>query len=136
MFFCDICKIFKSTFFEEPLRVTTSASSSRYLKTHQNDIFVFCNNSGSPHPKLPHKILEIFKLVVGSVRVIPLSLGFTVILVRAKAVVCSCSSKQVFLKTGLQTFKKKIPIQVFYCEICKVFKNIFLKEYVQWLLLL
>ena len=35
MFFC---KIFKSTFFTEPLRLTTSGSSGRYLKANQNDI--------------------------------------------------------------------------------------------------
>ena len=38
MFFCDLCEIFKSTFFIEPFRVTTSGSSGRYLKTYQNDI--------------------------------------------------------------------------------------------------
>ena len=32
MFFCNFCKIFKSTFFTEPLPVTTSSSSGRYLK--------------------------------------------------------------------------------------------------------
>ena len=38
MFFRYFCKIFKSNFCTEPLRVTTSGSSGRYLKTYQNDI--------------------------------------------------------------------------------------------------
>ena len=38
MFFCDFCEIFKRTFFTEPLRVTSSGSSGRYLKSNQNDI--------------------------------------------------------------------------------------------------
>ena len=59
MFFCDFCEIFKSIFFTEPLRMTLSGSSGRYLKANQNDInsgnnsafnanaeriFVFCDN--------------------------------------------------------------------------------------------
>ena len=59
MFFCVFCEIFKITFFTEPLRVTTSGSSGRYIKAYQNDInsgnnsafnanteriFVFCDN--------------------------------------------------------------------------------------------
>ena len=63
MFFCES---FKSTFFTQPLRVTTSGSSDRYLKAYQNDIswnnnsdfnantertFVFCDNFGSRHSK-------------------------------------------------------------------------------------
>ena len=66
MFFCDFCESFNSTFFTEPLRVTTSGSSGRYLKAYQNDInwgnnsdfntntersFVFCDNFGSRHPE-------------------------------------------------------------------------------------
>ena len=66
MFFCDFCEIFKRNFFTEPLRVTTSGSSGRYLKSYQNDIswgnnsdfnanteriFVFCDNFGSCHPE-------------------------------------------------------------------------------------
>ena len=66
MFFCDLCEIFKSTFFIEPFRVTTSGSSGRYLKTYQNDIdwgnnstfyantehiFVSCDNFGNHHPE-------------------------------------------------------------------------------------
>ena len=54
IFFCEI--------FTQPVRVTTSGSSGRYLKTYQNDIkmtlmltlnvfFVFCNNFGSNHPE-------------------------------------------------------------------------------------
>ena len=38
MFFCDFCESFNGTFFTEPLRVTTSGSSGRYLKAYQNDI--------------------------------------------------------------------------------------------------
>ena len=66
MFFCDFCEIFKSTFFTQPLRVTASGSSGRYLKSYQNDInwgnnsdfnanteciFDFCDNFGSFHPE-------------------------------------------------------------------------------------
>ena len=66
MFFCNFFKIFKNTFFTEPLRVTTSGSSGRYLKTYQNDInwgnnsdfnantehiFVCDDNFGSRHPE-------------------------------------------------------------------------------------
>ena len=66
MFFCDLCEIFKNTFFTKPLRATTFGSSGRYLKAYQNDInwgnnsdfnanteriFVFCNNFGSRHPE-------------------------------------------------------------------------------------
>ena len=32
------CEIFKTTFFTEPLRVTTPGSSDHYLKAYQNDI--------------------------------------------------------------------------------------------------
>ena len=75
MFFCVFWEIFKSTFFTEPLRVTTSGSSGRYLKAYQNEInsgnnsdfnanteriFVICDNFGSRH----HKIFEIFKRMV------------------------------------------------------------------------
>ena len=64
MFFCDFCEISKNIFFTEPLRVTTSGSSGRYLKTYQNDInwgnnsdlngntehiFVSCDNFWSCH---------------------------------------------------------------------------------------
>ena len=38
MFFCDLCEIFKNTFFTKPLRATTFGSSGRYLKAYQNDI--------------------------------------------------------------------------------------------------
>ena len=66
MFLCDFCEIFKSTFFTQPLRVTASGFSGRYLKSYQNDInwgnnsdfnanteriFVFCDNFGSFHPE-------------------------------------------------------------------------------------
>ena len=66
MFFCDLCEIFKNTFFTKPLRATTFGSSGRYLKAYQNDInwgtnsdfnantersFVFCDNFGSCQPK-------------------------------------------------------------------------------------
>ena len=66
MFFCDFSEIFISTFYSEPLQVTTSGSSDRYLKSYQNDInwgnnsdfhdnseriFVFCDNFGSRHPE-------------------------------------------------------------------------------------
>ena len=36
--FYDFCQVFKSTFFTEPIPVTTSYSSGRYLKTYQNYI--------------------------------------------------------------------------------------------------
>ena len=36
--FCDFWEILKNTFFTEPLWMTTSGSSGRYLKTNQNDI--------------------------------------------------------------------------------------------------
>ena len=32
--FCAFYQLFKNTFFTEPLRVTTSSSSGRYLKTY------------------------------------------------------------------------------------------------------
>ena len=66
MFFCDFCDIFKSTFFTETLRVTTSGSSDLYLKAYQNvfnwgnnsdlnanteGVFIFCDNFGSRHPQ-------------------------------------------------------------------------------------
>ena len=66
MFFCDLCEIFKNTFFTKPLRATTFGSSGRYLKAYQNDInwgnnsdfnantersFVFCDNFGSCQPE-------------------------------------------------------------------------------------
>ena len=34
MLFYDLCEVFKSIFFAEPLPVTTSYSSGRYLKTY------------------------------------------------------------------------------------------------------
>ena len=37
--FCDFCEVFKNIFFTKSLRVTTSGSSGRYLKTDQNDIY-------------------------------------------------------------------------------------------------
>ena len=61
VFFCDFCKIFKSPFSTEPLGVTTSGSSVRYLKAYQNyinwgntsdfnanteRIFAVCDNTG------------------------------------------------------------------------------------------
>ena len=68
MFFSDFCEIFKSTFFTEPLRVTTSRSSGHYLKAYQSDIN-WGNNSGfNTNTELflsfaitldVHKILEI-----------------------------------------------------------------------------
>ena len=36
---------------------------------------------------------------------------------------------------GLQFYLKKTPALVFSCENCEIFKNTFLTEYVQWLLL-
>ena len=50
------------------------------------------------------------------VTVKPLSLGFTVILLMTEAVVRWCSSKQIFLKTGLQTYnfvKKRFQYRFF-----------------------
>ena len=35
----------------------------------------------------------------------------------------------------VQLYLKEVPIQVFSCEICKVFKNIFFTEHLQFLLL-
>ena len=67
----------------------------------------------------------------------------------AEAVVCSCSSKLLFLKnfanfTGkhlLQSLFNKVgslktPTQVIFCYICKVFKSTFFPENFQWLLCL
>ena len=66
MLFYDFCQVFKSTFFTEPIPVTTSYSSGRYLKTYQNyinwvnnsvlnaktePIFVFSDNFGGRHPE-------------------------------------------------------------------------------------
>ena len=51
------------------------------------------------------------------------------------------SHSQVFFKIGaLRNFaifgiKKKTPTQVFSCELCEIFKNIFFIKYIQWLLL-
>ena len=68
-------KFLKAPFLQNPLRVTTSGSSGRYLKAYQNEInsgnnsdfnanteriFVICDNFGSRH----HKIFEIFKRMV------------------------------------------------------------------------
>ena len=70
-------------------------------------------------------------------------------LFKTEAVVCTCSSKSVFLKifTGkhlcwslflvkfLTNFIKGTPTQVFSCEIWKNYKNTFSTEHLQWLLL-
>ena len=120
MLFCDFCKSFKSAFFIELLRVTTSGSSGRYLKMTSIEAIVTLMPtlnifwSAAITLKLPSRItsknLRHFQekyMWWGSVIVKQFSLGFTVILLMTEAVVRRCCSKQVFLKTGLQKKFKK-----------------------------
>ena len=37
---------------------------------------------------------------------------------------------------GLQLYLKETPTQLYFYEICKIFKNTFFKEHIRWLLLI
>ena len=100
MFFYDFCEIFKSTFFIELLRVTTSGSSGRYLKMISIEAivtlmptlntFLSVAITSKPLSRITAQNLGDFQekyLWCGSVTVKPLSLGFTVILLMTEAVV-------------------------------------------------
>ena len=45
------------------------------------------------------------------------------------------SSSLFLIELQLQLYQKEIPADGFFCEICEIFKNTFLKEYLWWLLL-
>ena len=70
------------------------------------NIFLSFALSRKPPSRMTSQNLRDFQekcLLWSSVIVKPLSLGFTVILLMTEAVVRRCSSKQIFLKTFLQT---------------------------------